>query len=51
MDTKSEYVIVDAKVEDDLKDFEGEEKNVFREELGGKKDDDGIDQLIKQAYL
>ena len=50
LDTKSEYVIVDAKVEDDLKDFEGEEKNVFREELGGKKDDDGIDQLIKQAY-
>ena len=31
-------------------DFEGEEKNVFREELGGKKDDAGIDQLIKQAY-
>ncbi len=50
LDTKSEYVIVDAKVEDDLKDFEGEEKNIFREELGGKKDDDGIDQLIKQAY-
>jgi GTP-binding protein YchF len=34
-ETKSQYVIVDAKIEDELKDFEGEEKNVFREELGG----------------
>lgn len=57
-DTKSEYVVVDAKVEDDLKDFEGEEKNIFREELTGKKvsppggdlEGDGIDKLIKQAY-
>jgi GTP-binding protein YchF len=49
-ETHSEYVIVDAKIEDDLKDFEGEEKNVFREELGGKKDDNGVDNLIKSAY-
>lgn len=35
-ETNSEYVIVDAKIEDDLKDFEGQEKEVFREELGGK---------------
>ncbi len=49
-DTKSQYVIVDAKIEDDLKDFEGEEKSLFREELGGKKEDDGVDTLIKNAY-
>lgn len=49
-ETNSQYVIVDAKIEDDLKEFEGEEKSTFREELGGKKDDDGVDNLIKQAY-
>lgn len=49
-ETNSEYVIVDAKIEDDLKDFEGEEKSTFREELGGQKDDDGINNLIKSAY-
>lgn len=51
-DTRSEYVIVDAKVEDDLKDFVGDEKNMFRDELtaGAGVGDDGIDKLIKQAY-
>jgi GTP-binding protein YchF len=49
-ETNSQYVVVDAKIEDDLKDFEGEEKHVFREELGGKRDDDGVDNLIKSAY-
>jgi GTP-binding protein YchF len=49
-ETNSQYVIVDAKIEDDLKDFEGEEKVTFREELGGNKNDDGVDHLIKQAY-
>ncbi len=49
-ETNSEYVIVDAKIEDDLKDFEGDEKNSFREELGGQKDDDGVNSLIKSAY-
>jgi GTP-binding protein YchF len=49
-ETNSQYVVVDAKIEDDLKDFEGEEKNVFREELGGNKDDNGVDNLIKSAY-
>ncbi len=51
-DTRSEYVIVDAKVEDDLKDFVGDEKNTFRDELtsGAGVGDDGIDKLIKQAY-
>jgi GTP-binding protein YchF len=49
-ETNSQYVVVDAKIEDDLKDFEGEEKNIFREELGGNKDDNGVDNLIKSAY-
>jgi ribosome-binding ATPase len=48
--TKSKYVIVDAKVEDDLKDFEGEEKEMFRQEISGGANDDGIDTLIKSAY-
>lgn len=42
------YVIVDAKIEDELKDLEGEEKEMFRTELGGK--DDGINDLIQKAY-
>ena len=45
---KANYVIIDAKIEDELKDMEGEEKEMFRTELGGK--DDGIDQLIRHAY-
>jgi GTP-binding protein YchF len=49
-ETNSQYVVVDAKIEDDLKDFEGEEKNVFREELGGSRDDNGVDNLIRSAY-
>lgn len=43
-----QHVIVDAKIEDELKDLEGEEKEMFRAELGGK--DDGIDNLIKAGY-
>ncbi|MFT5280973.1 MAG: GTP-binding protein YchF [Flavobacteriaceae bacterium] len=42
------YVVIDAKTEDDLKDFEGEEKEMFREELGGEKDDVAV--LIRCAY-
>ncbi|MDD5318509.1 MAG: redox-regulated ATPase YchF [Candidatus Pacebacteria bacterium] len=44
----AEYVVVDAKIEEDLKDLVGEEKEMFRGELGGK--DDGIDLLIKKGY-
>ena len=43
-----QYVVVDAKIEDELKDLAGEEKEMFRKELGGK--DDGIDHLIKSGY-
>ncbi len=49
-ETNSQYVVVDAKIEDDLKDFEGSEKENFREELGGKVGDDGVDHLIQKAY-
>ena len=44
----SEWVIVDAKVEHELKDLEGEEKEMFRQELGAS--DDGINNLIKAGY-
>ncbi len=44
----SRYVIIDANIENELKDLEGDEKEVFRTELGGK--DDGIDSLIKSGY-
>ncbi len=45
---KSYYVVIDAKIEDELKDFDGEEKAMFRQELGGH--DDGINELIVKAY-
>ena len=44
----SRYVVIDAKIEEELKDFEGEEKEMFRKEMGG--DDDGINQLISEGY-
>lgn len=47
-DNNFDYCIIDAKIEEDLKDFEGEEKDVMRGELGG--DDDGIKTLIRAAY-
>ena len=46
--TSSRYVVIDAKIEEELKDFEGEEKEMFRKEMGG--DDDGINQLIVEGY-
>jgi GTP-binding protein YchF len=45
---KFHYVIVDAKIEDELKDFEGEEKEIMRNELGAHTN--GIDALIKAGY-
>ena len=42
------YVVIDAKIEDELKDFEGEEKDTFRKELGGEHD--GISDLISEGY-
>ena len=42
------YVIVDAKIEDELKDFEGEERDEMRRELNAH--DSGVDGLIKAGY-
>lgn len=42
------HVLIDAKIEDELKEFEGGEKEEFRKELGGK--DDGINDLIAESY-
>ncbi|MES3004727.1 MAG: redox-regulated ATPase YchF [Patescibacteria group bacterium] len=44
----NEWVLIDAGIEHELKDLEGDEKEMFRTELGGK--DDGIDTLIKSGY-
>lgn len=42
------YVVVDAGVEHELSQFEGEEKEMFRGELGVK--DDGVNDLIRKSY-
>lgn len=49
LSTGARYVVLDAKIEDELKDFEGEEKNTFRKELGGQHD--GINDLISEGYI
>ena len=46
--TGAGYVVLDAKIEDELKDFEGDEKEMFRSELGSS--ENGIDKLITEAY-
>jgi len=46
--TGSEYVVVDAGVEHELKDLKEEEKNEFRREYGTQ--DNGIDGLIRACY-
>lgn len=45
---KAHYVVVDAGVEQELSAFEGEEKEMFRTELGSK--NDGINDLITKGY-
>lgn len=45
---KYSYVIIDAKVESDLSDFDGEERSMMASELGVN--DDGISTLIKESY-
>lgn len=44
----AKYVIVDAGIEQELKDMEGNDKKEMREGLGVK--DDGINDLIKAGY-
>jgi len=46
--TNSEYVIIDAGVEHELKDLEENEKDEFRREYGTH--DSGIDALIRACY-
>ncbi len=43
----SHYVIIDAKIQEDLKDFTDEERKEFQADLGGE---DGINTLIKKSY-
>ena len=45
---KFHYVLVDAKIEDELKEFEGEEKEMMRNEMNAH--DNGIDSLITEGY-
>ncbi|MEI6553000.1 MAG: redox-regulated ATPase YchF [bacterium] len=45
---KFKWTIVDAGIEHELKDLEGEDKIIFRQELGAH--DDGLDLLIKKGY-
>ena len=42
------WVVVDAGIEQELKDLDATEKEGFRKELGGQ--DDGINNLIKKGY-
>jgi len=47
-DSKSDFVIVDAGLEHEIKDLELEEKKEFRADGGNE---DGIDNLIKKGYV
>ncbi len=57
-DSGAQYVLLDAKIEDDLKDFEGAERQEMREALTGEAsraeqgevEGDGINNLITKAY-
>jgi ribosome-binding ATPase YchF (GTP1/OBG family) len=44
----SEFVVIDAKTEHDLSEFEGDDKQMMKEDL--EHTDDGIDELIYKAY-
>lgn len=51
----AQYVLLDAKIEDDLKDFEGAEKEEMRIAMadvsgGASAESDGINNLISKAY-
>ncbi len=47
-DTKAKWVIVDAGIEQELKDIDQKDKKELRQGLGAN--DDGIDNLIKKGY-
>ncbi len=46
--TNSKYIFVDANIENELKDFDREEKENFRKELGSNSD--GLNDLIVAGY-
>lgn len=46
--TGSQWVVLDAKIEHELSEFEGEEKNIMRTEIGHTSD--GVDDLIRASY-
>jgi len=48
-ETGASYVVVDAKIEFELKEFRADEREMFRTELNAPKDD-GINALIKKSY-
>jgi GTP-binding protein YchF len=48
--SNAKYVIVDARIEEELKDFEGQEKEEFRKELAGDAKGDGVNDLIRAGY-
>jgi GTP-binding protein YchF len=48
--THAKYVIVDARIEEELKDFEGQEKEEFRKELAGDIKEDGVNDLIRAGH-
>jgi GTP-binding protein YchF len=47
--TDSKWVVVDAGIEHELSGLKGEERELFRTELGAN-DDDGVDVLIRGSY-
>jgi len=47
-DNNAKWVVVDAGIENELKDIDEKDKKELREGLGSK--DDGIDDLIKKGY-
>ena len=47
-ENKAKYILVDANIENELKEFEGEEKESFRKELGANRD--GVGNLIISSY-
>ncbi|MEK7551991.1 MAG: redox-regulated ATPase YchF [Patescibacteria group bacterium] len=50
-DTNSNYVIVDAGIEQELKDLDSADKQTFRTELtGSATGEDGVNNLIKSGY-
>ncbi len=46
----SQWVIVDAGIENDLSGLESKEKDEFRKELGAKEGEDGVSSLIQKSY-